>query len=393
MVAESGAPPVDAGCDDGDGDGICDENDCAPADINAWQEVTLYPDLDDDGYTAAPVTGCIGSGPPDKHLLVAQPPPRVSLSSQTHQSLTGSGLDWTDLDHQVLFPDSSDADVRWDETALPSEHLTLTDWGFNLDPSATILGIRIHVHRRGERDGDTLAVVEDNNVQLVSGGFRVGDNLAQVGSFWDANNWEWVTYGSKTDTWNASLTATLINNASFGVAIQAIPDHFAESLSAEIDHVWIEIFTNLDVDCDDGDAAAWTIYPMAPDGDGDFYTPDLLADACVGPILSVPFPPGLGTVEGDCFDDNANAYPGQTSRFSVDRGDGSFDYNCDGMVSKGSVTQAVSCMCNVSNICTATNDVYTPTADCGTSTSDDVCGGACLGSCTLMEATSDVKCR
>jgi len=37
------------------------------------------------------------------------------------------------------------------------------------------------------------------------------------------------------------------------------------------------------------------------------------------------------TVSGtDCYDDNANAYPGQTAYFATDRGDGSFDYNCDG---------------------------------------------------------------
>lgn len=31
----------------------------------------------------------------------------------------------------------------------------------------------------------------------------------------------------------------------------------------------------------------------------------------------------------DCYDTNANAKPGQTSYFSVNRGDGSFDYDCD----------------------------------------------------------------
>ncbi len=30
----------------------------------------------------------------------------------------------------------------------------------------------------------------------------------------------------------------------------------------------------------------------------------------------------------DCYDSNANAYPGQTTYFTTDRGDGSFDYNC-----------------------------------------------------------------
>lgn len=37
------------------------------------------------------------------------------------------------------------------------------------------------------------------------------------------------------------------------------------------------------------------------------------------------------TVSGtDCYDDNANVHPGQTAYFATNRGDGSFDYNCDG---------------------------------------------------------------
>ena len=34
---------------------------------------------------------------------------------------------------------------------------------------------------------------------------------------------------------------------------------------------------------------------------------------------------------GDCYDDNWQAKPGQTGWFEDDRGDGSFDYNCDGI--------------------------------------------------------------
>jgi hypothetical protein len=42
----------------------------------------------------------------------------------------------------------------------------------------------------------------------------------------------------------------------------------------------------------------------------------------------------LGT--NDCYDSNANARPGQTSYFASNRGDGSFDYDCDGSVTKSS---------------------------------------------------------
>jgi hypothetical protein len=40
----------------------------------------------------------------------------------------------------------------------------------------------------------------------------------------------------------------------------------------------------------------------------------------------------LQTNPFDCYDANANARPGQTGWFTVNRGDGSFDYNCNGVI-------------------------------------------------------------
>ena len=45
----------------------------------------------------------------------------------------------------------------------------------------------------------------------------------------------------------------------------------------------------------------------------------------------------------DCFDTNANVFPGQTSFFTSHRGDNSFDYNCDGLVFKAGSCQGSSC--------------------------------------------------
>ena len=60
------------------------------------------------------------------------------------------------------------------------------------------------------------------------------------------------------------------------------------------------------------------------DADGDTYgDPASTITACVRPT-------GYRTAAGDCYDDNPLAKPGQTMWFTVHRGDGSFDYNCDG---------------------------------------------------------------
>lgn len=48
----------------------------------------------------------------------------------------------------------------------------------------------------------------------------------------------------------------------------------------------------------------------------------------------------------DCYDDNFSAHPGQTSWFRVHRGDGSWDYDCDGQESKRWTSMAGSCSYN-----------------------------------------------
>jgi hypothetical protein len=59
------------------------------------------------------------------------------------------------------------------------------------------------------------------------------------------------------------------------------------------------------------------------DADGDKY-----GDA-LSSIKACAKPPGYVENSEDCYDDNASAKPGQTGWFKVDRGDGSYDYDCD----------------------------------------------------------------
>ncbi|MFT5681159.1 MAG: hypothetical protein ACI8RZ_002065 [Myxococcota bacterium] len=62
------------------------------------------------------------------------------------------------------------------------------------------------------------------------------------------------------------------------------------------------------------------------DGDGDTYGISG-SQECWCDEGSYPY---TGLDVDDCYDASANAHPGQTSYFEVDRGDGSYDYNCDG---------------------------------------------------------------
>lgn len=79
---------------------------------------------------------------------------------------------------------------------------------------------------------------------------------------------------------------------------------------------------------------------------------------------------------GDCYDMNPNAKPGQTQYFPQDRGDGSYDYDCDGSsipqypkVGESCASYPISTSSNCSNSFTGqacyTTGRVTTSADCG----------------------------
>ena len=93
-----------------------------------------------------------------------------------------------------------------------------------------------------------------------------------------------------------------------------------------------ETCDGIDNDCNgtDDDEGASGCDDWYIDADGDGYGDDSSRGACYCDAT------GSYTVENkdDCYDSNSSANPGQTGFFGVSRGDGSFDYNCDGSQEK-----------------------------------------------------------
>ncbi len=92
-------------------------------------------------------------------------------------------------------------------------------------------------------------------------------------------------------------------------------------------------------DCNDASATVWrTTYR---DADGDLYG-TTNTTTCDGTNITT----GYVVNSTDCYDSNANAKPGQTTYYNVDRGDGSYDYNCNSVETKRyGLTQQTSTSC------------------------------------------------
>ncbi|MEQ1500639.1 MAG: MopE-related protein [Myxococcota bacterium] len=93
-----------------------------------------------------------------------------------------------------------------------------------------------------------------------------------------------------------------------------------------------EFCNGVDDDCDgrldDNNAIGCTTFYLDEDGDG-FGTSASRCQCAPNPTSGYD-----AVVDGDCYDANTDAFPGQTQYFYDDRGDGSWDYDCDNVQSK-----------------------------------------------------------
>ena len=133
------------------------------------------------------------------------------------------------------------------------------------------------------------------------------------------------------------------------------------------------------LDCAPADNTKWQKVLLYTDSDKDGYGAGQVQTICAGSTA----PSGFSTNQSDCYDGNANARPGQTNYFASNRGDGSFDYNCDGTLVAASdgnvpiiekcarpggyiVSPVSSCLIEYRGGCDQCQPVSLP-ADCGTS--------------------------
>ena len=117
-----------------------------------------------------------------------------------------------------------------------SDYLKLTNFGFSIPSTATILGVEIQI---AHRQGSTAHCIKDNILKLCYDGSVMGDNNAS--DEWWSTNYETFEYGDESEMWGCSLTPDMINDSSFGVMIQTKNYSSAYVTTFYIDCVYIKV--------------------------------------------------------------------------------------------------------------------------------------------------------
>jgi len=148
----------------------------------------------------------------------------------------GGSVTWTDPNNVVASDNSYAVALGLDNTT--SKDLDCTNFGFNLPAGATINGITVSIERYGSGQ------VADLSIKLLNGDGAGGESAQDksTGATWAAVEGA-TTFGSPTDTWGESWTASEVNSLNFGVRIQCegiTGDYNADT--AYIDHVQITVY-------------------------------------------------------------------------------------------------------------------------------------------------------
>ena len=157
---------------------------------------------------------------------------------------TGS-LKWEDHSN-VLDHDEKFAYVIASEVGS-SEHLIVSNFGFNVPSNATILGIEVNIEKYSS-DCTTSSGTQDSVVSLYIRGEKVGDqNKAKTRGYWEAKSFVTI-YGSSDDLWNTDFEYEYINDPTFGVGISVkIVIDSEPTIIAYVNYISITIYYSVPI--------------------------------------------------------------------------------------------------------------------------------------------------
>ncbi|MFN9476459.1 hypothetical protein [Acidovorax sp.] len=130
---------------------------------------------------------------------------------------------------QIGQDDNVNATMVASSTATANAYLRATNYGFGIPANAQLNGIEVKVAKAAT--GGTAGQITDDTVQLVLNGAAQGSNLAS-GTAWPSTETV-ATYGGPANMWGTNLSASQINNSTFGVQLRAKGSDAASTSTGE----------------------------------------------------------------------------------------------------------------------------------------------------------------
>jgi hypothetical protein len=345
--------------------------DCDDRDASRFRAVMLHEDNDGDGVTGPPLGACVGQEPPTGASLTPTPAPTLALEPRRWttaplETVPESDIErWDELERLMARQgEAAQCEAQEDERCEP---LVASDFGLALPEGATVLGLKVHVQgRQGDWDNDAAPSVEAH--LLAPDGARSEPRLALEP--WRRQP-EDHAFGAQDDRWGLPLTAAALNDPRFAVVLTPAA---GQEHKLDVSALWLEVWHDAGADCDDQDPTrARTVYGYL-DRDGDHFGAGLPVRACLEGMSRL----GFSSHPDDCYDDHPQAHPHARQAQPTDRGDGSFDYNCDGQASPALLTFTTACDGDPMTGCSPTSATRTPDAPCGQPNE--------VGACTTQDA-------
>lgn len=190
------------------------------------------------------VTATISGVAPTGTAVVSSPTFQNGAGSDTGTKIagtaatSGTGRDWTNPNN-AKGSDNNRATAALSSTGVNSnsKNLDLTNFGLSIPDGSNIIGISASIERMVSGSGTPR--VRDLVVQLLKNGVAVGDNKADTGTNWPTSEGT-ASYGGNADLWGGVWTSAELNNANFGIRIQATYNNGTPT--AQIDNVTLTVY-------------------------------------------------------------------------------------------------------------------------------------------------------